>query len=162
MRSSSSTAAFIAFLCALGTYAAAGPSPGAAQAPALACDSSLWKHVYNPKRLRKISPCITVSGTVVISLPDDDGDQHFLLMLDAGQGSLLTKRNQKKKEGALVVEVVCANPTKLRKPKLACAGYTNPIALPGVGDHVRVTGTHVIDSHNGWAEIHPVSKIVKL
>jgi hypothetical protein len=28
-----------------------------------------------------------------------------------------------------------------------------------VGAHVRATGTYVIDSHNGWAEIHPVSRI---
>ncbi|HUR00102.1 MAG TPA: hypothetical protein VM166_11655, partial [Gemmatimonadaceae bacterium] len=102
------------------------------------------------------------TGTVTVSLADDDGDQHFLLMLDRGQENLLTKRNEKKKSGFLVVEIVCANPVKLKKVKSACAGYTNPIPLPSVGEHVRVTGTHVIDSHNGWAEIHPVSRIEKL
>lgn len=40
-----------------------------------------------------------------------------------------------------------------------CAGYTNRIPLAPVGAHVRATGTYVIDSHNGWAEIHPVSKL---
>jgi hypothetical protein len=118
--------------------------------------------VYNPSRLRKVSPCITVTGRVTVSLPDDDGDQHFLLMLDPGQENLLTKRNQKKKNGFLVVEIVCANRAKLKKAKSACRGYTNRIAIPAVGDHVKVTGTHVIDTHNGWAEIHPVSRVEKL
>ena len=134
----------------------------ASAAAAQDCDASLWTHVYNPDRLQKLNPCIAVTGTVDVSLADDDGDQHFLLMLDAGQENLLTKRNQKKKSGFLVVEIVCANPVKLKKAKSACAGYTNRIALPNVGAHVRVTGTHVIDSHNGWAEIHPVSRIEKL
>jgi len=31
-----------------------------------------------------------------------------------------------------------------------------------VGEHVRVTGTYVLDSHNGWTEIHPVTRIDKL
>ena len=126
------------------------------------CEASLWTHVYNPSRLKKLNPCIAVTGTVTVSLADDDGDQHFLLMLDPGQENLLTKRNQKKKSGFLVVEIVCANPVKLKKVKSACVGYTNRIAIPNVGEHVRVTGTHVIDSHNGWAEIHPVSRIEKL
>lgn len=126
------------------------------------CDASLWAHVYNPDRLQKLNPCIAVTGKVAVSIPDDDGDQHFLLILDAGQENLLTKRNLKKKSGFLVAEIVCANPVKLKKVKSACAGYTNRIPLPGVGEHVRVTGTHVIDTHNGWAEIHPVSRVEKL
>lgn len=134
----------------------------ASAATASGCDAAMWDHVYNPDRLKKLNPCIAVTGTVTLSLADDDGDQHFLLMLDPGQGNLLTKRNAKKKSGFLVVEIVCANPVKLKKAKAACSGYTNRIAIPAVGEHVRVTGTHVIDSHNGWAEIHPVSRIEKL
>jgi hypothetical protein len=150
----------IALLCALGPWTTAQAQ--SAPAAATGCDASLWNHVYNPSRLHKLNPCIAVTGRVTLSLADDDGDQHFLLMLDPGQGNLLTKRNAKKKSGFLVVEIVCANPVKLKKVKHACAGYTNPIAIPSVGEHVRVTGTHVIDSHNGWAEIHPVSRIEKL
>jgi hypothetical protein len=103
-----------------------------------------------------------VSGIVEESTADDDGDQHFLLRLDAAQRELTNKRNRKKKGGDLVVEIVCANPIKLRKVKSACAGYTNRVPLPRVGDRVRVTGTYVIDSHNGWAEVHPVSKLETL
>jgi hypothetical protein len=130
--------------------------PGSAAA---GCDASLWNHVYSPKRLQIVNQCITVTGTVDESNVDEDGDQHFLLKLDRGQDQLLNKRNIKKKNGDLVVEIVCANRTTLRKPKAACAGYTNRIPLPAVGSHVKVTGSYVIDTHNGWAEIHPASQV---
>ena len=118
--------------------------------------------MYTPDRLQKLNPCIAVTGTVAASLADEDGDQHCLLMLDSGQENLLTKRNQTKKSGYIIVEIVCANPAKFQEAQSACAGYTNRIALPTVGAHVRVTGTYVIDSHNDWAEIHPVTRIEKL
>jgi hypothetical protein len=133
---------------------ARSPGPAAAN-----CDASLWNHVYNPKRLQIVNQCITVTGIVTETTPDEDGDQHFLLKLDRGQGQLLKKRNVTKKNGALVIEIVCANRVKLKKAKVACAGYSNRIALPAVGAHLKVTGTYVIDTHNGWAEIHPVSQM---
>lgn len=129
---------------------------------ATGCDESLWHHVYKPKRLKVVSRCIRATGTVEESAVDDDGDQHFLVKLDAGQESLINKKNRKKKNGDLVVEIVCANPVRLPKVKSACTDYTNRIALPRVGDHVRVTGAYVIDSNNGWAEIHPLSRIERL
>jgi len=131
------------------------------QSAATGCDASLWDHVYSPKRLQQLAPCISVTGIVDESNADADGDQHFLLKLDPGQDTLVNKRNQKKKSGDIVLEVVCANPTTMKKPKSACAGYTNPIRIPAVGEHVKATGTYVIDSHNGWAEIHPVSSFSK-
>ena len=126
---------------------------------AAGCDASLWNHVYNPTRLEQLSPCLTATGVIDESSADADGDQHFLLKLDPGQDSLVNHRNAKKKGGELVLEIVCANPPTLKKVKSACTGYTNPIAIPVVGAHVRATGTYVIDSHNGWAEIHPISRI---
>ena len=131
------------------------------QSAATGCDASLWNHVYSPKRLQQLAPCISVTGVIEESSVDDDGDQHFLLKLDPGQDKLLNKRNQKKKSGDIVLEIVCANPTTMKKPKSACAGYTNPIRIPAVGEHVKATGTYVIDTHNGWAEIHPVSTFSK-
>ena len=90
---------------------------------------------------------------------DEDGDQHMLLKLDNGQEDLLTKRNIKKKQGDLVIEAVCANKPRLKKVGKTCKGYINKIQIPQVGEHVKVTGSLVIDSHNGWAEIHPITKI---
>jgi hypothetical protein len=129
----------------------------ASQPAASGCDASLWNHVYSPKRLQQLSPCMSVTGVITESSADPDGDQHFLLRLDPGQDKLVNKRNNKKKGGDLVLEIVCANPTSMKKPKASCTGYTNRIAIPRVGAHVTATGTYVFDSHNGWTEIHPVS-----
>jgi hypothetical protein len=136
-------------------------TPEVSQPATTGCDASLWDHVYSPKRLQQLVPCLSVTGTIDESSVDEDGDQHFLLKLDPGQDTLVNKRNAKKKGGDIVLEIVCANPTTMKKPKSACAGYTNPVPIPAVGAHVRATGTYVIDTHNGWAEIHPVSKLEK-
>jgi hypothetical protein len=131
------------------------------QPAATGCDASLWNHVYNPTRLQQLATCLSVTGTIDESDVDADGDQHFLLKLDPGQDTLVNKRNDKKKSGDIVLEIVCANPTTMKKAKSACAGYTNPIRIPAVGEHVKATGTYVLDSHNGWVEIHPVSTFSK-
>jgi hypothetical protein len=123
------------------------------------CDTSFWKYVYNPERLQVINKCKTVTGMIEESNADEDGDQHMLLKLDNGQGDLLTKRNIKKKQGDMVIEAVCANKPRLKKVGNTCKGYINKIQIPQVGEHVKVTGSLVIDSHNGWAEIHPITKI---
>ena len=123
------------------------------------CDTSFWKYVYNPERLHVINKCKTVTGTIEESNADEDGDQHMLLKLDDGQKDLLTKRNMKKKQGDLVIEAVCVNKPSLKKVGRTCTGYINKIQIPRVGEHVKVTGSLVIDSHNGWAEIHPMTKI---
>ncbi len=131
--------------------------------PASGCDSTLWQHVYNPSRLVVISQCTTATGVIAGPQPDDDGDMHANLMLDPGQESMINKRNVKKKGTGLVIEIVCS--VQAKKPKEAvqtCSSYHATLAMPAEGAHVRVTGTHVIDTHNGWTEIHPVSKIETL
>lgn len=93
------------------------------------------------------------------SSSNEDGDQHMLLKLDNGQEELLTKKNIKKKQGYLVFEAVCANKTTLGKVGNTCNGYINKIQIPKLGGHVSVTGSLVNDTHNGWNEIHPITKI---
>lgn len=136
-----------------------GSIPSRTSAPSATCDASLWTHVYKPSRLQVVATCITATGVIAESSRDDDGDQHFLIKLDHGQENLLTKKNLTKKYGNLVGEIVCANKVHLKRARAACANYTNQISKPVVGTHVKVTGSYVIDSHNGWAEIHPVSRI---
>ena len=126
---------------------------------AIDCDTTFWKYVYNPERLQVIDKCKTVTGIIEESSADEDGDQHMLLKLDNGQEDLLTKRNTKKKQGDLVLEAVCANKTTLGKVGNTCNGYINKIQIPKLGDHVKVTGSLVNDTHNGWNEIHPITKI---
>ena len=115
--------------------------------------------MYNAERLKVINKCKTVTGVIEESDANEDGDQHMLLKLDNGQEELLTSKNIKKKQGDLVIEAVCANKTILGKVGKTCNGYINKIQIPKLGEHVKVTGSLVLDSHNGWTEIHPISKI---
>ncbi|MEJ7627930.1 MAG: hypothetical protein WKF35_13775 [Ferruginibacter sp.] len=55
--------------------------------------------------------------------------------------------------------MVRATKTTLGKVGNICNDYINKIQIPKLGAHVKVTGSLVIDTHNGWAEIHPVTKI---
>jgi hypothetical protein len=125
------------------------------------CDPELWKRVYNPSRLEVLEQCKVATGVIDELDQNEDGDTHMLLKLDPGQEGLLVKRNIKKKNGDLVIEVVCANAITDKKAVEACKGYSSTVTLPSVGDHVTVTGTYVNDSHNGWTEIHPVTSIQK-
>jgi hypothetical protein len=124
------------------------------------CDQNIWKHVYNPSRLKVINKCIAVTGVITESHAETDGDQHLLLKLDSGQENLLKRKNIKSKKGNLVIEAVCINNITEKKVGDACKGYVNHITIPSVGAHVKVSGSLVLDSHNGWNEIHPISKIV--
>ncbi len=133
---------------------AAPPDAGSA-----GCDASLWNHVYHPSRLQVLDQCKVVTGTIEEVGLDDDGDAHMNLKLDAGQDNLINKRNVKKKNGDLVIEVVCAGTPTLRAAIKSCQGYKTPIGLPRSGARVKVSGSYVIDTHNGWAELHPVSRI---
>lgn len=135
------------------------PQKGQDNNTSIDCDTSLWKYVYNRERLQVTDICKTVTGVIEESSANEDGDQHMLLKLDNGQEDLLTKKNIKKKQGDLVIEAVCANKTTLGKVGNTCNGYINKIQIPKLGEHVKVTGSLVIDSHNGWAEIHPITKI---
>ena len=127
--------------------------------PASDCDPNLWKYVYDAKRLQVLDKCKTVTGVIEETNADEDGDQHMLLKLDKGQKELLTKKNKTKKQGDLIIEAVCINNISRKKAIGACTGYVNHVQLPAIGDHVKVTGSYVIDTHNGWAEIHPITKI---
>jgi hypothetical protein len=135
-----------------------GSTPTASTVP----DYDLWKYVYNPSRLKVLAQTKTVTGIIEESNADPDGDQHMLLKLDAGQRDLINARNTKKKQGALVIEAVCVNNVELKKVGKTCKGYVNHIQLPNIGDHVSVTGSYVIDTHNGWAEIHPITQILHI
>ena len=137
-----------------GTLAVSTTEPSAS-----GCNAALWKRVYKSSRLQIADECKVVTGVIDELNVEDDGDEHMLLKLDPGQDGLVNKRNVKKKNGDLVLEIVCANPTTKKSALKACSGYTNAISYPALHQHVRVTGSYVLDSNNGWMEIHPVSSI---
>jgi hypothetical protein len=141
------------------TRTALAKKPVTNDSPLSGCDPEIWKHVYNPSRLKVIKDCITVSGVITESHAEADGDQHLLLKPDGGNENLLTRKNLKNKKGNLVIEAICVNNISEKKVGDACSGYINHIKIPSVGAHVKVSGSLVLDTHNGWNEIHPISKI---
>lgn len=83
----------------------------------------------------------------------------MLLKLENGYEELVTKRSMKEKWGDLVIEAACANKATLGKVSKPCDGYVSKIQIPNLGDHIKVTGSLVMDTHNGWNEIHLITKI---
>jgi hypothetical protein len=98
--------------------------------------------VYHSDRLRVISPCRHVTGTVISTRPEEDGDLHFDVRLDSRYRSMLVANNYSEQDGALVVEFMPRDHGHL--------------PAPSVGDRVSITGAYVDDMDHAWSEIHPV------
>lgn len=138
-------------------------------AASLGCHDGLWKHVYNPERLRVVDPCATVTGTIVDATHgkrkvgvrrEADGDTHGWLRLDPQYRDLVNDGNRTHEEGNLVFEIACFYSVSQEDAKAPCKGYKSKVILPPVGSHVRVRGSYVQDlNHAKWMEIHPVSSI---
>ena len=95
--------------------------------------------VYHPYRLHVLSPCRTVSGTVVTVRHEEDGDVH----IDLDTGGLLTNPvNWSEQGGELVVEFMPRD-----------GGH---LPAPTAGDRISLTGAWVLDADHGWNELHPV------
>src|SRR5947208_1234839 len=67
-----------------------GSATGTAPPAIGQCNKDLWQKVYNAERLTVKADCTTVTGTIAERSADQDGDEHMLLKLDAGQEGLLT------------------------------------------------------------------------
>jgi len=145
------------------------PTPTTTAAASTGCDDSLWDHVYNPSRLIVKQKCITVTGTIVDATKgrrhdgvrkEADGDSYGWLKLDPSFENLINAGNKSNEAGNLVFEIVRLFPVTQADAIAACKTFNNPITLPPVGSHVRITGSYVQDNnHAKWMEIHPVSKI---
>ncbi len=125
------------------------------------CDDSLWAHVYHPQRLKKIDPCVEVSGTIHHQKREADGDAHIQLALDSQYAALLNDDNAKHQADCLVLEPICQYPVTQADAVEACRDFHSDVEVPAKGKHVRVKGTYVWDSEagHGWMEIHPVTSI---
>jgi hypothetical protein len=127
------------------------------------CDTSLWNHVYNPHRLHIVDSCKTVTGIIESKKVEKDGDYHIRLKADPQFANLVNSVNVKGQLGDLVLEPICVNPVTQPDAISACQNFHENIIIPSVGSHVQVTGSYVLDNeHGGWAEIHPVTSIVKI
>ena len=128
--------------------------------PATNCNADLWDRVYEKNRLRVIEECTSVEGRVVSLHQSKDGDLHIALDPDAK--SVLNLINAIHAHRTLVVEAVCDHAPEGEEATRACEGFHSQIVAPALGDRVRVIGAYVVDRDNGWAEIHPVSRIESL
>ena len=90
---------------------------------------------------------------------EPDGDVHLLLRLPSSQSGLLNNGNIADTHGDLVVEIICVGTVTQVDAESACAGHVNQVAVPSVGERIRVSGTYVLDAIHGWMEIHPVSRL---
>lgn len=132
---------------------------GLSQSHTIPCDTTLWEHVYHAKRLVVIERCKTVTGIIYSRKKEKDGDIHIRLRLDKGQEKLLNEKNNQIQDSCLVIEPICVNEVTQSDAKDACIGFVNQVVIPKKGQHVKVTGTYVLDSQHGWTEIHPITKI---
>lgn len=125
-----------------------------------ACDRGLWSHIYHPYRLHMISACKTVTGTVEGVQQEPDGDLHILLRPDPAYAGLINGANTEFENGDLVLEEICVGVITQADAVAACRNFAPP-SVSGVsaGDHVKVTGSYVLDAGHGWMEIHPISQI---
>ena len=127
------------------------------------CDQSLWNHVYNPQRLQVVSPCKSVLGVIESKRVEKDGDYHIRVKLDPQFSNLINSANIKNQFGDLVVEPICVNRVTQADAISACQNFHQNISIPPIGSHVNITGSYVLDKeHGNWAEIHPVTNIIKI
>ena len=112
--------------------------------------------VWGPQRLRVLSTCVTVTGTIEALTPTSgpavDGDYGIDLRVDPGYAWTLSLGSYVLNGGNLHVEIVPSDQT---------AVLGNLTLVPG--GHIQVTGAWVLDTDHGWtSEIHPAWSIVAL
>lgn len=63
----------------------------------------------------------------------------------------------------MVVEPICQQAITQLDVISRCSNFHQDINISEVVSHVNVTGLYVLDNqHGGWAEIHPVTSMVKI
>ena len=151
-------------LCACSTGAAQTSShvspPARASGPcrAGAPEAGVWQ----PDRLRILSPCQHATGTVVVVQKEPDGDRHVWFRVDAGFESLLNSENHFQAMPALLAEITPDCPLATNPPNANAAAEcpATDLPVPGPGDRIDIYGPWVLDLDHGWNEIHPVDSIV--
>jgi hypothetical protein len=96
---------------------------------------------------------------------EKDGDIHIQLKVDPGQGrGWMNQKNVTKQKGNLVIEPICVRRVTQDSALEACRGFIQNIIIPKKGDHVELTGVHVVDNerNHGWREIHPITTLIVL
>jgi hypothetical protein len=135
----------------MSTAAKATTAPG--------CNAELWNHVYRKPRLHIVEGCISVTGTIRHIKREGDGDDHIQLAVDPEFSKLLNERNRTAQGDTLILEPICQGPVTQEDAEGACRDFHSAVDVPKAGTRVRVVGSYVLDTAQGWMEIHPVSSI---
>jgi hypothetical protein len=99
-----------------------------------------------------------VSGIIESKKVEKDGDYRIRLKADPQFANLVNSANVKGQLGDLVLEPICVNPVTQPDAVSACQNFHENISIPPVGSH-----SYVLDNqYGGWAEIHPVTSMVKI
>lgn len=147
------------------------------------CAPHAMQGPYWPSRLhdrngdRRVDDCITVTGTVLQTKMEPDGDMHIKLLLDPQYRKYLAPGNEYQTAGNVkdlfVLEIIPQNCHGIYPYDHNCAnrgGFVDP-PYPQAGDRIEVTGWNVRDFDklhlalgypphaDGWAEIHPVTAL---
>jgi len=128
-------------------------------AAASGCNAELWDHVYHKSRLHIVAGCIAVTGTIRHIKREADGDDHIQVAVDPEFSKLLNERNKTAQGDTLIVEPICQSFATQADAEAACHDFHSPVDVPNAGAKVRVVGSYVLDTAQGWMEIHPVSRI---
>ena len=125
------------------------------------CDSSLWNRVYTPRRLRVLKDCVSVDGTVAGFERESDGSVAIKLKVGEELVGLLNQQNLDLQGGSLVVRIVCASSVSREDvmQEGVCDGFSSSVYVPQEGERVRITGSFVLNTRDGWNEIQPVTAI---
>lgn len=123
------------------------------------CNAQLWEHVYRKARLHIVEGCIVVTGTIRHIKREADGDDHIQLAVDPEFSKLLNERNKTAQGDTLILEPICQGPVTQEDAEATCHDFHSPVDIPRAGAKVRVVGSYVLDTQEGWMEIHPVSSI---
>jgi hypothetical protein len=115
--------------------------------------------VYFKARLHIVEGCIAVTGTIRHIKREADGDDHIQLAVDPEFSKLLNERNKTAQADSLILEPICQGSVTQEDAEAACRDFHSPVEVPKAGSKVRVVGSYVFDSQQGWMEIHPVSSI---
>lgn len=125
------------------------------------CDETQWK--FNAEQETVSEKCVYITGVVVRSSPEADGDYHIDITPDTPFVSLMNFHNRNEGGGTIGIEPICVVQPKKNETAFvkACNGFVSSVYIPTVGQHIGVLGAYAQDKHL-WMEIHPATKITVL
>jgi hypothetical protein len=152
--------------CGDSSLSPAGGSTTATETSVLPpCDQDPHAGVHDPTRLKIFDPCATFIGKVVEGAKlAGDGDVTFNAAPEPGYESMLNQKNRGK--GGLHIEIVprdqpgCTRGEAIKGPVKnlgVCSGAH--VLYPPLRARVRVIGAYVLDTWDGWNEMHPAWKV---